>query len=76
MGRPTHPALLSCLQYAMLLSLIFLIVLVAAVVGFVFRHEVSVPLTGVQQWGLGWALWPWVGSLWAGLALLEGWRCC
>ncbi|NXC22917.1 TSN6 protein, partial [Corythaeola cristata] len=27
--------------YAMLLSLIFLIVLVAAVVGFVFRHEVS-----------------------------------
>lgn len=36
----------------MLLSLIFLIVLVAAVVGFVFRHEVSVSLANVQQWGL------------------------
>lgn len=31
-------------QYAMFLTLIFLVELVAAIVGFVFRHEVSLPL--------------------------------
>lgn len=61
-GTPV-PALSSRPQYAMLLSLIFLIVLVAAVVGFVFRHEVSrgrlvptgqvpgVPRAGLTPWG-------------------------
>lgn len=32
------------LQYAMFLTLIFLVELVAAIVGFVFRHEVSLSL--------------------------------
>ena len=31
-------------QYAMFLTLIFLVELVAAIIGFVFRHEVSLPL--------------------------------